>query len=562
MKNLYFALILIFILINTSLGQITYRPSNLSNKIYISIKKEIPKPPVFEPPILEISKLAFSDGKEGNRKIDADESTELQFELKNSGMGIGKGLSLSVKETNGLQGLEFESTKRIKDLKSGESIGIILPIKGTKKLQEGAALFEIKVIESNNFGTEVFPIKVETQAFRSPNLKIVDYQSDSIIKMRPFIIKVMVQNSGLGNASAVKLNMNTPQNVNCLSGNESFLIGSLKPGENKPISYRMITTINYNQNTIPLEFKFSEKYNQYFENRTISLPMFQKGSIDTIIVDALDEDQVQPKMQGPIFGSDVDRDIPYLGRKFENKIALIIGNEIYTSIDNPMSNVPYAIRDAEVFGKYVLNTLGLKSENIFIVRNATLGNLNRAISRVADLVKLLGPETELIFYYAGHGSALDTKESCLMPTDANESDLSQAIPLNKIYRKFGDTGAKKITIILDACFSGGARDQSQLADRGPKIKPKVEDISGNMIVFAAAAGDQSAQSLKKEEHGLFTYYLLKKLKDSKGIVTYGELATYLSEKVRLEANRQYMKPQDPNVTPSPTFQGNWEKASF
>ena len=61
--------------------------------------------------------MPFSRMVQKNRKIDAEETLEIRFELKNSGMGDGKGLILSVKETKGLIGLDFESTKNIDDLK-------------------------------------------------------------------------------------------------------------------------------------------------------------------------------------------------------------------------------------------------------------------------------------------------------------------------------------------------------------------------------------------------------------------------------------------------------------
>ena len=68
----------------------------------------------------------------------------------------------------------------------------MLPVKGLKNLQEGTASFEIKVIEPNGFGTDAIHIEVATQVFRSPDLKIVDYQvssqnSSTLAKRKPLI---------------------------------------------------------------------------------------------------------------------------------------------------------------------------------------------------------------------------------------------------------------------------------------------------------------------------------------------------------------------------------------
>ncbi len=568
MKEIYLTLFLLVVILYSSLGQKSNQSSNLSNKIYISIKsgtqsdlKETTKPPY-----LEISNAVFSDGPEGNRKIDAEETTEIRFDLKNSGLGIGKNLILSTKETKGLIGLSFESSKKIIDLAPGQSGQIVLPIKGLKNLQESTASFEIKIIEPNGFGTDPIQLEVGTQAFRSPELKIVDYQvssqnSSTLEKRKPFDLDVLVQNLGQGIANGVKLNVLIPRNIFCLSANETIEIGILKPGEKRLINYSMVANNDYDQSTIQFQYVFSERYNQYFENKTISLIMNQQVSGEKLIVEGIADHKVQIEVAS--LSSDVDKNIPVANKKFPNKLALIIGNEDYSGNLNADINVNYARRDAEVFRNYAVNTLGIEERNVYFFTNATSGTLNREIDRVTALMKRMGTDTELIFYYAGHGLPDEnTKTAFLIPVDVNASNLSSAISLNSIYRKFSETGAKKITIFLDACFSGGARSQSLLAARSVRIKPKEEDISGNMIVFAASSGEQSALPYQAQKHGLFTYFLLKKLKESNGTITYSELAKYLKTNVGVEALRINGKSQDPDVRVSPTYSENWEKLSF
>lgn len=569
MKKLYFSLILLIIFSCSSFGQKINKPTNISNKIFISIKSESSQMPFKEtnkPPYLEISNAVFSDGIEGNRKIDAEETTEIRFELKNSGLGDGKGLILSAKETNGLIGLDFGRTKKIDDLKPDQSTQIVLSVKGLKDLQEGTAAFEIKVIEPNGFGTDPIHIEVATQIFRSPELKIVDYQvssqnSSTLAKRKPFDLEVLVQNLGQGIASNVSLNILVPQNIYCLSGNELVSIGSLKPGEKKLINYSMVANNDYNKPEIQFELKFSEKYNRYFENKTISLTMNQQVSGEKLIIAGIDDSKVQIEIAS--LSSDVDKNIPVTNQKYPNKLAMIIGNEDYSGNLNAEINVNYARRDAEVFRNYALNTLGVEQRNLYFFTDATSGTLNREIDRIAALMKRMGPDTELIFYYAGHGLPDEnTKTPYLIPVDVNASNLTSAISLNSVYRKFAETGAKKITVFLDACFSGGARSQSLLSARSVRIKPKEEDISGNMIVFAASSGEQSALPFHAQKHGLFTYFLLKKLKETNGTVTYSDLAKYLKTNVGVEALRVNGKSQDPEIQVSPTYTENWEKQSF
>ena len=119
--------------------------------------------------------------------------------------------------------------------------------------------------------------------------------------------------------------------------------------------------------------------------------------------------------------------------------------------------------------------------------------------------------------------------------------------------------AERVTVFMDACFSGSKRGEGMLASaRGVAIKAKTEAPKGKMVVFSAASGDETAYPLKDKEHGLFTYYLLKKLKETKGDVTYGELGSYITEQVSRKSIVSNGKSQSPTVTPSQNVAGTWK----
>jgi hypothetical protein len=101
-----------------------------------------------------------------------------------------------------------------------------------------------------------------------------------------------------------------------------------------------------------------------------------------------------------------------------------------------------------------------------------------------------------------------------------------------------------------------------LAARGVKIKPKEEAISGNIVVFSATSEEQSALSFDKEKHGMFTYFLLKKLQESKGKATYVELKEYINSKVSVESLRINHKEQNPQVNISPLVKEVWKNWNF
>ena len=89
-------------------------------------------------------------------------------------------------------------------------------------------------------------------------------------------------------------------------------------------------------------------------------------------------------------------------------------------------------------------------------------------------------------------------------------------------------------------------------------EPVKETLTGKTIVFSESSGDETAMTLEDEGHGLFTYYLLKKLQETNGDVTYGDLADYINRNVKKDAFLINEKPQTPVVATSPAVQNTWK----
>jgi hypothetical protein len=66
----------------------------------------------------------------------------------------------------------------------------------------------------------------------------------------------------------------------------------------------------------------------------------------------------------------------------------------------------------------------------------------------------------------------------------------------------------------------------------------------------------------QEQHGIFTYFLLKKLQETKGEVLYGDLADYILQNVSIESLRINQKEQDPAINVSPDVESSWRDWQF
>ena len=264
--------------------------------------------------------------------------------------------------------------------------------------------------------------------------------------------------------------------------------------------------------------------------------------------------------------SDVDNGIPEAGRTFSNRYALIIGNEDYTSFQRELTseaNVAYARDDASAFKAYAVKTLGIPERNITFLMDATSGVMRQGLTKMNLIAKNSGGDAEVFVFYAGHGLPDgNTKEPYLMPVDVSGKYINLAIPLREFYAQLTEHPTQRVTVFLDACFSGGARNQGLVAARGVRITPKDESVKGNMIVFAASAADESALPYTEKNHGLFTYYLLQKLKDTEGRIKYTEMAEYLEKHVALESVIVNNKEQHPKTILSPEILNTWQTWEF
>ena len=94
--------------------------------------------------------------------------------------------------------------------------------------------------------------------------------------------------------------------------------------------------------------------------------------------------------------------------------------------------------------------------------------------------------------------------------------------------------------------------------RGVALKARPGMPQGNMVVFSAAQGDETAYPYTEQQHGMFTYYLLKKLQETKGDVTLQELGDYITTEVKKQSVLENNKLQTPSVTPATAVYDTWQ----
>ena len=234
----------------------------------------------------------------------------------------------------------------------------------------------------------------------------------------------------------------------------------------------------------------------------------------------------------------------------------IISNENYQN----EKKVDFANNDGWMFKEYCQKTLGIPSKNIHYKADATYNNIKYELNWIKQVAEAYSNEASVIFYFAGHGVPDEySKEAYLLPIDAISSDVSTGLSLKSLFKNLGDLPANKVFVFLDACFSGALRGNGMLASaRGVAIKPKADEPQGNMVVFSATSGQETAYPYKTKNHGMFTYFVLKKMKESKGNMTLDELSNYVITNVKQPSIVVNGKSQTPTISTSMSLFDSWK----
>ena len=339
------------------------------------------------------------------------------------------------------------------------------------------------------------------------------------------------------------------------SGNDVAIVSVTFTNGEKKYTYDGTSNVKYGVTDVeykfkPLELAMEEDVQFNFD----ALDGAPKATVQTL---AQNKAEVEYKKVSVGNVSDVDETIPKTNSKNSNTFAVIIGNENYQKV----AKVQFARNDARIFAQYCKLTLGLPEKNIRSYNDATYATLLSAVKDIKNIAQAYKGNLNVLFYYAGHGVPNESSnDSYLLPIDTDGRSVEVCYPLSKLYEELGSMNAKSVIVFMDACFSGAQRGEGMLAAaRGVAIEARPAEPQGNMVVFSAASGDQTAYPYQEQGHGLFTYFLLKKLQETKGAVTLGDLGNYIIDNVTKESVVSNGKSQTPTVMVSSTIGNNWKE---
>ena len=362
-------------------------------------------------------------------------------------------------------------------------------------------------------------------------------------KKELFRVQALLQNTDVGVAKDVRLNFDAPANMFIVAGENHQIFPSLQPNEQKLIEFEFQTNANV-ADELDLEIRLAESYGRYAQNAHIPLRFGQ--AVSTGMTSLHIQGKAEPTVsitRGSLV-SDIDENIPTAKKSDDDTYVLIIANENYKYVPNN----PFALHDGQVFRQYCEQALGITGKNhINTCFDATLGDMMKGLRWLSDRMET-NDKARAIVYYNGHGIPDEaTRSAYLLPQDGENAMTRTAYSLDSLYSELGRMN-RPVTVFLDACFSGSKRDGGSIGQaKAVAVVPKAGTPQGKTVVFSAATGDQTAGFFYEQQHGMFTYWLLKKLQESKGDVTFEQLGNYLYQNVRQSSFDENNKTQTPTV---------------
>ncbi len=269
--------------------------------------------------------------------------------------------------------------------------------------------------------------------------------------------------------------------------------------------------------------------------------------------------------RGLFFGYEEDKSDRF---SFTNNFALVIGIDGYDH-QNGITPLKTATSDAQRLADILEEQYQYEVD--LLTADVTR---NRLVDILDALPTKVGEDDRLIFYFAGHGVALDGDDGpagYLLPQDANAQDRNTFLPMQAVHDVLDMLTCRHCLIILDCCFSGAFRWSSKRSLIAPPDDILYRERYERFIRFDAwqvltsAGHDQKAlDSLKGATlgsrldtgrgHSPFAEALFAALEgkadaNGDGVLVATELYLYLRDQVEVRAEREAQHQQTPSLWP-------------
>lgn len=250
------------------------------------------------------------------------------------------------------------------------------------------------------------------------------------------------------------------------------------------------------------------------------------------------------------FMTSTEKDIPYENNDIENFRGRYLPSQknVYVLVIamNKLENKDLsAKKEAALFLKYAAENLCIEKENINLLENPDSATFVKNIKRFSALAKAMQGKGDFMLYFLGDNVVAQSKMYLSL--------ADGAYALQEIYAQLTEYPLNHLTIILETDFT---------AAKAEMLIPNKNKVKENVTVFCAASPGEQNIRVSEQEYHLFTYFLLKSIRDTYGDVSYKEVFTKTKESVSKNAIHRAEKSQTPAIYTSTKTGLNWKSWKF
>ena len=218
------------------------------------------------------------------------------------------------------------------------------------------------------------------------------------------------------------------------------------------------------------------------------------------------------------------------GVKFGRYHALVIGVQHYTSYD-PLKT---PLDDAKAVARVLADRYGFQTTTLLDADFSTI------VGGIVDLSTRIGPDDNVLIYFAGHGVLNAAQRGFWLPLDAQKAERSPALPTDTLAEFLAMFKARSVLVIADSCFgsalstavgsyTGGPAEYADGIPRG-YLERKARYV-------LSSGGLSPVLDQGSDGHSVFASVLLKVLTENDRILTQTGLERALSTPVQEGAKR-------------------------
>jgi WD40 repeat protein len=434
----------------------------------------------------------------GNKLLDARESASIQLKIKNKGLGTARKVKISI-QSPAIPHLNIDEVGEIDVIGIGKEAVINIPIEAGELIETRQVQLQLSFQESRGYPPAPINIEFGVQGLSTPNVQFIKAgieelqgNGNNIIENAEVIkVTAVLKNKGELTARSVLVEaLIGDRNINVLQKGQFPLqqnIGNLKPNESKEFQFVFSLNNLYKGNELPIRIRVKES----IKNTTREFPLNLK---------------MQVKSQAAQNVSIAGRYGQIGNRK---NYAVFFAVSDYTH----MTYLDHPVADAKRIAEELRNNYGFITE---VLENPSLQEIINKIKQYEQHFRQntnnqYGAESQLLFYFTGHGAQQYKTNGYFMPKGAKPDNLETEAFGYPIYRpRIDNIKCDHILVMIDACYSGLFAERSKGFTRPGELSKKEQFLQGHLDRISRLYMTSGAIE-KTPDNSKFARYLLEGL---------------------------------------------------